>query len=56
MNSSIKLILGLQQVHNLMSLLQGNEYEKFLVSHLLPLKYELQRQLTNQQFRSKIEK
>jgi len=54
MNSSIRLILALEQVHNLMSLLQGNEYEKFLVSHLLPLKYELQRQLTNQQFQSKI--
>ena len=56
MNSSIKILLALEQVHNLMSLLQGNEYEKFLVSHLLPLKYEIQRQLTNQQFGSKIEK
>ena len=54
MNSTIKMLLALDQIHNLMSLLQGNEYEKFLVSHLLPLKYELQRQLTNQQFRSKI--
>ena len=54
MNSTIKMLLALDQIHNLMSLLQGNEYEKFLVSHLLPLKYELQRQLTNQQFQSKI--
>ena len=54
MNSTIKMLLALDQIHNLMSLLQGNEYEKFLVSHLLPLKYELQRQLTNQQFQFKI--
>jgi len=56
MNSTIKMLLALQQVHNLMSLLQGNEYEKFLVSHLLPLKYEIQRQLTNIQSSAKIEK
>ena len=56
MNSTIKMLLALDQIHNLMSLLQGNEYEKFLVSHLLPLKYELQRQLTNIQSSAKIEK
>ena len=56
MNSSIRLILALEQVHNLMSLLEGNEYEQFIHSHLFPLQYELQRQLTNQQFHSKINK
>ena len=56
MDSTIKILLALDQIHNLMSLLQGNEYEKFLVSHLLPLKYELQRQLTNIQSSAKIEK
>jgi len=56
MDSTIKILLALNQIHNLMSLLQGNEYEKFLVSHLLPLKYELQRQLTNIQSSAKIEK
>jgi hypothetical protein len=56
MNSSIRLILALEQVHNLMSLLEDNEYEKFLVSHLLPLEYELQRQLTNIQSSAKIKK
>ena len=56
MNSTIKMLLALDQIHNLMSLLQGNEYEKFLVSHLLPLKYEIERQLTNIQSSAKIEK
>jgi hypothetical protein len=56
MNSSIQLILALEQVHNLMSLFEGNESEKFLHSHLFPLQYEIQRQLTNQQFQSKINK
>jgi len=56
MNSTIKMLLALDQIHNLMSLLQGNEYEKFLVSHLLALKYEIQRQLTNIQSSAKIEK
>ena len=54
MNSSIRLILALEQVHNLISLLEGNECEQLIHSHLFPLQYELQRQLTNQQFQSKI--
>ena len=53
MNSEMKLILALMQIENL-TLLQGNEYEKFLYSHLISTKVELQRQLTNVQHSIKI--
>ena len=48
MNQTSKLLFALQQTENIISLVQGNEYEKFLTSHLSPIIYELQRQLTNQ--------
>lgn len=54
MNEQTKLILGLQQIDNLTSLLEGNEYQKFLYSHLIPIQVELQRQLTNLKHSSKI--
>lgn len=54
MNDQTKLILALMQIENLTSLLQGNEYEKFLYSHLISTKVELQRQLTNVQHSIKI--
>jgi hypothetical protein len=47
MNQKTKLILALQQIDNLTSLLDGNEYQSFLYSHLISMKCELQRQLTN---------
>jgi len=46
MSEEIKLILALQQVKNLESLLENNEYESFFVSHLLPIKIEIERQLS----------
>ena len=48
MNQTSKLLFALQQTENIISLVQGNEYEKFFTSHLSPIIYELQRQLTNQ--------
>jgi len=42
-----KMILALQQTENIIKLVHGNEYEKFFASHLSPIIYELQRQLTN---------
>ena len=54
MNEQTKLILALMQIDNLISLIQGNEYEKFLYSHLISIKVELQRQLTNLTHSSKI--
>ena len=54
MTEEMKLILALDQIDNLTQLLSGNEYQKFLYSQLLPMKYELQRQLTNLTHSSKI--
>lgn len=47
MNEQTKLIFALMQIDNLTSLLEGNEYQKFLYSHLIQMQVELQRQLTN---------
>jgi hypothetical protein len=47
MKDEVKLILALQQIENLIQLIEGNEYQKFLYGHLVPVQVELQRQLTN---------
>lgn len=54
MNQETKLIFALMQIDNLTSLLEGNEYQSFLYSHLISLQIELQRQLTNIQHSTKI--
>ena len=41
-----KLILAQQQISNLVSLLEGNEYERFLCNKLISVHYELERQLS----------
>lgn len=46
MTSKINLILALQQIDNISNLIRKNNYEGFFTSHLLPVKFELQRQLT----------
>jgi hypothetical protein len=48
MNQKTKLILALMQIDNISELMVGNEWEKFTTSHLIPLKYELERQLKNE--------
>ena len=45
MNKQTKLILALQQVNNIYELLQDGQYAGFFASHLLPIKYEIERQL-----------
>lgn len=47
MTDKIKLILALDQVNNIANLLEGNEYESYLYSRLISVKYEIERQLTN---------
>lgn len=47
MTDKINLILALQQLDNITSLLEGNEYEKFLCGQLISVKVELKRQLKN---------
>jgi len=46
MTSKINLILALQQVENIGNLVRKNNYEAFFTSHLLPIKYEIERQLS----------
>ena len=45
MNDRMKLILALQQIENVRSLLSDGQYAGFFTSHLLPVKFEIERQL-----------
>jgi predicted RNA-binding protein with EMAP domain len=54
MNDQIKLVLALSQIDSLTSLLEGNEYQSFLYSHLIQIQVELNRQLTNLTYSIKI--
>ena len=54
MNQRTKIILALSQVEGIIKLMKDNEYEAFFTSHLSPVIYELQRQLTNQTNSTKI--
>lgn len=45
MTSKINLVLALQQIENISNLIRENNYEAFFTSHLLPVKYEIERQL-----------
>jgi len=47
MDEKTKFILALLQIDNLTELLKENEYEHFMVSHLIPLSVEINRQLSN---------
>jgi predicted RNA-binding protein with EMAP domain len=49
-----KLVVALQLVEELSHLIEGNEYEQFFTQHLIPVDFELKRQLTNLQYQSKI--
>lgn len=46
MNHETKLLISLMQINNLTEIIKDNEYEHFFVSHLLPIKFELERQLS----------
>jgi len=45
MDRQTKLILALQQTENIYNLLQDGEYAAFFASHLLPIKFEIERQI-----------
>jgi len=47
MTEQTKLILAQMQVENISNLMKENEYEHFMVSHLMPMKVEIERQLSN---------
>jgi hypothetical protein len=46
MDKEIKFQLALIQIKNISNIVKGNEYEHFFVSHLLPMKFEFERQLS----------
>ncbi len=48
MTSKQNLILAHIQIENIAKLLDGNQYYGFMTSHLLPIKFELERQLSLQ--------
>jgi len=56
MKDETKLILALLQINNLTDLLEGNEYQQFLYGHLISVKCELERQLTNLTYNAKLKK
>ena len=45
MDQKTKLILAHQQVENISKLLSDGQYAGFFSSHLLPVKFEIERQL-----------
>jgi hypothetical protein len=47
MDQKTKLILAQMQVENIRNLLNDGPYAGFFTSHLLPVKYEIERQLCN---------
>jgi len=47
MDEKTKFILALMQIENISNLMKDNEYEHFMVSHLIPLEVEIKRQLSN---------
>ena len=58
MNQKERIILAEMQINNLIELTKELQYQGFISSHLLPVKYELQRQLsllTNKQSSSTIQ-
>tara|TARA_R100001509_G_scaffold83404_1_gene47136 strand:- start:287 stop:469 length:183 start_codon:yes stop_codon:yes gene_type:complete len=42
-----KLLFALTQIDNVVKLTEENEWKNYLYNHLSPIKYELERQLTN---------
>lgn len=58
MTEQQRITRALSQVDDLTTLLENNEWKNFLYQHIIPLKYELQRQqclLTNQTNSTNIE-
>jgi len=56
MNNETKLVFALEHVAHLEDLIEGNEWEQYLSQSLSTMKYELIRQLDNEQHRKKTKK
>ena len=50
MNDQTKLMFALEHIAHLEDLLKGNEWETYLSSNLLTIKFELERQLSQLQY------
>ena len=48
MNTQTKLVFALEHVAHLHDLFEDNEYEHYLIDHLITLECELERQLANE--------
>lgn len=51
MNLETKLVFALEHVAHLEDLIEGNDWEDYLKGSVLKLKYEFERQLSNEQVR-----
>jgi hypothetical protein len=47
MDKQTKLLFALSQIENVSNLIKDNEYESYLIRHIISVQSELQRQLTN---------
>ena len=47
MREKERLLIALTQIENVVTLLEDNEWKNYLYNHLSPVKYELERQLSN---------
>jgi hypothetical protein len=54
MKNEMKILLALDQIDNVMELVKGNQWEIFFSRNLIPVRIELQRQLTCLQDSAKI--
>ena len=50
MNDQTKLMFALEHIAHLEDLLKGNEWETYLSSNLIKIKFELERQLSQLQY------
>ena len=50
MNDQTKLMFALEHIAHLEDLLKGNEWEPYLSSNLITIKFELERQLSQLQY------
>ena len=48
MNTQTKLVFALEHIAHLHDLIEDNEYEHYLMDHLITLECELERQLANE--------
>ena len=51
MNNETKLVFALEHIAHLEDLIEDNEWEDFLVQPLTTMKYEFERQLSNERTR-----